>query len=116
MWWQHALPAGQRLCHSSSPYTSAPANQLASADCLFFTHFFLPAAFASLPCVQVVGNKYETYVKMMVVEGKEPAECLNELGLKRYCCRRMVLTHVDLIDKLLAYHSFQKREDTLPKK
>lgn len=23
------------------------------------------------------------------------------LGLKRYCCRRMLMTHVDLIEKLL---------------
>ena len=28
-------------------------------------------------------------------------EALDGLGLKRYCCRRMVLTHVDLIEKLL---------------
>ena len=28
-------------------------------------------------------------------------DALDELGLHRYCCRRMVLTHVDLIDKLL---------------
>jgi hypothetical protein len=26
---------------------------------------------------------------------------MDKLGLKRYCCRRMVLTHVDLIEKLL---------------
>jgi DNA-directed RNA polymerase subunit N (RpoN/RPB10) len=25
---------------------------------------------------------------------------LNELGLKRYCCRKHMLTHVDLIDKV----------------
>lgn len=25
---------------------------------------------------------------------------LNELGLKRYCCRKHMLTHVDLIDKI----------------
>lgn len=30
---------------------------------------------------------------------------LDALGLKRYCCRRMILTHADLIDKLLAYNS-----------
>lgn len=30
---------------------------------------------------------------------------MDELGLKRYCCRRMVMTHVDLIEKLLKYAS-----------
>jgi DNA-directed RNA polymerase I, II, and III subunit RPABC5 len=28
-------------------------------------------------------------------------DALDQLGCKRYCCRRMVLTHVDLIEKLL---------------
>jgi hypothetical protein len=36
---------------------------------------------------------------------------MDELGLKRYCCRRMVLTSVSLIDKLLAYHSFSRRDE-----
>lgn len=31
----------------------------------------------------------------------ECSEALDGLGLKRYCCRRMILTHVDLIEKLL---------------
>lgn len=44
-------------------------------------------------------------------DGQKPGVAMDELGLKRYCCRRMVLTHVDLIDKLLAYNTFQKRED-----
>ena len=32
-------------------------------------------------------------------------DAMDTLGLKRYCCRRMVLTHVDLIEQLLQYKS-----------
>ena len=39
----------------------------------------------------------------MIKEGKTKKEALDELGLKRYCCRRMILSHVNLIDKLLKY-------------
>ena len=28
---------------------------------------------------------------------------MDQLGLRRYCCRRMVMTHVDLIEKLLKF-------------
>ena len=32
----------------------------------------------------------------VTVEGK----ALDDLGLKRYCCRKHMLTHVDLMDKI----------------
>jgi DNA-directed RNA polymerase subunit N (RpoN/RPB10) len=31
----------------------------------------------------------------------DDSEAMDQLGLKRYCCRRMIMTHVDLIEKLL---------------
>lgn len=34
------------------------------------------------------------------------SDAMDDLGCKRYCCRRMIMTHVDLIEKLLKYVSF----------
>ena len=36
------------------------------------------------------------------------SDALDQLGLKRYCCRRMLLSHVDLIEKLLNYTPLEK--------
>ncbi len=54
-------------------------------------------------CGKVTGNKWERYQYMINEEGKSSGEALDILGLKRYCCRRVLLSHIDLIDKLLEY-------------
>ena len=54
-------------------------------------------------CNKVIGNLYETYLHLVNNDGKTPGEALDAIGLKRYCCRRMFLGHVDLIDKVLKY-------------
>ena len=67
---------------------------------LFFIQMIIPVRCFS--CGKVVGNKWESYLQKLKAD--VPAnEALDELGLKRYCCRRMVLTHVNLIDKMLQY-------------
>lgn len=53
-------------------------------------------------CGKVIGDKWEQYLGLLHSEYTE-GDALDALGLKRYCCRRMVLSHVDLIDKMLKY-------------
>lgn len=53
-------------------------------------------------CNKVVGNKWESYLKMQET-CKDNDVILDKLGLTRYCCRRMLLTHVEVIDSLLNY-------------
>ena len=33
--------------------------------------------------------------------GEDPQQVLDDLGLRRYCCRRMIVAHADLIDEVI---------------
>jgi DNA-directed RNA polymerase subunit N len=52
-------------------------------------------------CGRVISDVWEEYKRR--IEKEDPKDVLDDLGIKRYCCRRMLLTHVELVDVLAEY-------------
>jgi len=55
-----------------------------------------------ITCGKLLGDKYDEF-EQRVKKGESPASVLDELGVKRYCCRRMLLTSVDLMDEIMKF-------------
>lgn len=53
-------------------------------------------------CGKVIANVFEVY-QDRVDRGEDPAEVLDDLGIDRYCCRRMIIAHTDLIDEVMKH-------------
>ncbi len=53
-------------------------------------------------CGKIMANLWSPYQELLR-EGVAPGDAIRQLHVKRYCCRRMLLAQVDLIDKLLQY-------------
>lgn len=54
-------------------------------------------------CGFLVGDKWEDFARR-VKEGEDAGKVLDSLGVKRYCCRRMLLSHVEVIDEILRFY------------
>jgi DNA-directed RNA polymerase subunit N len=54
-------------------------------------------------CGFLVGDKWEDFARR-VKEGENAGRVLDDLGVKRYCCRRMLLSHVEIIDEILRFY------------
>lgn len=54
-------------------------------------------------CGQVVADKWEEYNSRVNVNKEDSVKVLDNLGVKRYCCRRMLVSNVDLIDDIINY-------------
>ena len=60
-------------------------------------------------CGGLIGDKWEEFAQR-VKNGEKPGRVLDELGVNRYCCRRMILSNVEIIDEILKYYEeAQKR-------
>ena len=55
-------------------------------------------------CGKVIAHLYDDFIQGLK-EGKEPDEMLDSYELTRFCCRRMLITHVELIDNILTFSS-----------
>lgn len=53
-------------------------------------------------CGAVIGQHWDTF-RERTASGEPVGLVLTELGLSRYCCRRMLLSHVDLLDEVGPY-------------
>lgn len=63
-------------------------------------------------CGRVIASDYIAFVNKVNLiretENRDPTpeeiqKIFDDIGVKRYCCRRMILSHVDLIDDTMAF-------------
>jgi DNA-directed RNA polymerase subunit N len=55
-----------------------------------------------MTCGKLLGDRWEEFDRRLK-EGEDPKKILDEMGIKRYCCRATMLTSVDLTEELAKY-------------
>jgi DNA-directed RNA polymerase subunit N len=55
-------------------------------------------------CGKMIGDKFTDF-ESRTKAGEDPGKVLDDLKIKRYCCRRMLISSVDLIDQVLPYYA-----------
>lgn len=53
-------------------------------------------------CGGLIADKWDDFNKR-TEDGDNPDKVLDDLGVKRWCCRRMLISHIDLIDEFLPF-------------
>lgn len=53
-------------------------------------------------CGKLIADHWEEFARRVKV-GERPKKVLDDIGMTRYCCRRMFISHVDVVDDLLRY-------------
>ena len=63
-------------------------------------------------CGKLIGDKWEEFARR-VKAGEDSKKDLDSLGVTRYCCRRMLLSHVEIIDEILKFYEETERRRQL---
>jgi DNA-directed RNA polymerase subunit N len=54
-------------------------------------------------CGKLIADKWEDFARR-VKAGEEAGKVLDSLDVKRYCCRRMLLSHVEIADEIIKFY------------
>lgn len=62
-------------------------------------------------CGKVIASDYrrfESEINQIKMRNRDPtpeeiSQIMDNLGLERYCCRRMIMSHVELIDEIMPF-------------
>jgi len=57
-------------------------------------------------CGKLIANRYKPYLEL-IEKGENASDAFKKLGIERFCCQRMIVSHVDLIDDLLKFPRLQ---------
>jgi DNA-directed RNA polymerase subunit N len=61
-------------------------------------------------CGALIADKWEEY-SQRVKSGENPGSVLDDLRVKRYCCRRMLLSNVEVIDEIIRYFEVNHKDE-----
>ena len=74
------------------------------------TFFIVLIPVRCFTCGNLIADKFDEYQTKLKI-GEDPEKVLNNLGINRYCCRRMLLTTVETIQQVIPfYEAIQKRK------
>jgi DNA-directed RNA polymerase subunit N (RpoN/RPB10) len=103
---------GVAECASSPPPLSSLNAQLAQLKGVSSINL-IPVR--CITCGKVVGNDWNQWKQWRLENGNDQekvAAYLDKLGYKRYCCRRMLLSHSDVITPIIRQSFVQPRSSS----
>jgi len=59
-------------------------------------------------CGSLIADKFEDY-QNRIRAGEDNAKVLDSLNVKRYCCRRMLMTSVETIQQVIPFYEAIRR-------